>query len=469
MARRRLALLAAAAVAAALLVVMLVVALSPPRFPGPLPVEFPVELADGLPDTLADSWQHHQDERLRDRLGGLAALVAGDDPLLAACTGTRDPPPATVDDPVDTVRAGTEHVRELTLRDPVEVRLLDDAEMTAQVSELFGRRLDDRRLDLEQRTLTMLGAITPGTDLAGLRRDAFARQVSGFFAGSDRVIGVRTADPATLSVLERVVLAHEYEHALTFDHLGRPRADGADARRAASAVVEGSAVLAMRRYGDSLPRAERLRLREELLLRAQVEPLAGFSPYLRAELRFPYVEGMRYVCQRWRAGGWEAVDGAYADPPASTAAVLFPERHGEVPRRPAPLGEPGGGWQRARTDDFGAAQLEWLLLAPGADAAAALDRPRQRAAGWDGGALDVWTSEGRTALGLALVDRGQGPSLCDTVRDWYLAAFPQVRASGSAGRIELAGDHQQAVLVCRADQVRLGIAPDLAAAAAIAG
>ena len=33
-------------------------------------------------------------------------------------------------------------------------------------------------------------------------------------------------------------------------------------------------------------------------------------------------------------GGWEAVNALYQDPPPTTAAVLFPERHSEQPQQP---------------------------------------------------------------------------------------------------------------------------------------
>jgi hypothetical protein len=50
-------------------------------------------------------------------------------------------------------------------------------------------------------------------------------------------------------------------------------------------------------------------------------------------------------------------------------------------------------------------------------------------------------------------------------------AFPDARAGGSAldGGLELDGGAQDAVLRCTDDEVRLGIAPDLATAARVAG
>jgi hypothetical protein len=461
--RRVPSLVAAAAAAVAAVVLTLALALPGPRVPGPRYAQLTGELVGVWQDRL------REDALVGERLGGLSTVVPSDDPVLAACADPDRPVPAPAGaDQVDTVVAQVEALRGLESTEPVTIRLLDDTEMTAEVAGFLERRWDGERIALDHRVLTTLGAVGPGTDLAKLRVDAYADQVSGFFRGSDG-IAVRTGDAPALTPLERVVLAHEVEHALTFQNLGRPASRTADAARAASAVLEGSAVLAMRMYARTvLSGAERARVRADLLVRAQADPLAGFGPYLRAELRFPYRDGLRYVCQRWLEGGWEAVDAAFSDPPLTTAGVLFPDRHDDLPRRPAALGDPGEQWVRARAGDFGAAELMWLLAAPGGDESAAVGDPRQRAGAWDGGELVVWTRGGQTALGLALVDRGTGPSLCDSVRAWYAAAYPDATRTGDGRRTSYRDGAQQAVLSCDGDQVRLGIAPTGTGASAIA-
>jgi hypothetical protein len=457
---RRVALVAlASAVVAALVATTLLWA--PYRRPPP------------APETAVSPLPDPEEALLRERLGGLAGLVIGDDPQLQACADPGPVATATATEPVERVIAQVEAVRELTLDDPPEIRLLGDAEMTARVAEAFGDRAEQQRIDLDTRTLTALGAIAPGTDLARLRGEVFAQQVSGYHLGGEGLIGVRTGDPAALSPLERVVLAHELEHALSLAHLGRPADHGdaeetEDASRASAAVVEGSAAATMLQYATAaLTPAEQAALHDELLARASAHDLAGYSPYLRAELQFPYVAGLRYTCQRWLHGGWEAVADAYRDPPPSTAAVLFPERHDERPRQPEPLADPSSSWQRVRTSTFGAAELEWLLAAPGGNPGAALDRTRERVAAWDGGEQVVWAGDAGTVVGLALVDRGEGSPLCDTVRQWYAAAFPMAHEATHGARATFTAGRQDAVLACPGDQVRLGIGPTTADASAI--
>ncbi|MPZ26241.1 MAG: hypothetical protein GEV12_07245 [Micromonosporaceae bacterium] len=413
---------------------------------------------------------------LRERLGGLGSLLIGDDPLLQACADPGTAPPALAEPAsLAAVTAHTEALRRRELVESPDIQLLPDAEMTARVARSFRGRAEPAQVDLDTRALTGLGAIQPGTDLGSLRVDAFAEQVNGYHLGEQGVIGVRAADddPDRLRPLERVVLAHELEHALSFQHLGRPSdsRDGdesTDARLASAALVEGSATTTMLHYATAvLTPAQQAVLRGDLRLRAGQGALAGYSPYLLAELQFPYREGLRYTCRRWLAGGWDEVEAGYRDPPASTAAVLFPERHGEQPRRPATLADPGGPWEHARTSSFGAAELEWLLTAPGGEVSASLDQPRQRVSAWDGGELAVWTNGDATAVGLALVDRGGGPALCDTVRQWYAAAFPRASQEQDGTRVRFDGPRQDAVLACPGSQVRLGIAPTATVAATI--
>lgn len=408
-----------------------------------------------------------EDTLLRERLGGLASLVLPAGSAIEQCavpTGVvpEPPPDAGV---VDGLIAVTEELREHTLSEPIDVRVLDATAMADEVEERFAGRADPERIDLDTRVLTALGAIPAGADLADLRVVAFAEQVSGLHAGGDSLILLRAEDPGALSPLERTVLVHELEHAVTFQQLARPgehrdNGEHSDQRRASVAVVEGSATLVMLQFARSvLDPAERVALREELLERAHEDALAGYTPYLLSELRFPYTEGLQFICERWLAGGWEAVDAVYTDPPDSSVEILFPDRYGEEPEQPRRLGTLAAPWERARTTVLGAAELLWLFEAPGGDATRALADPRELVSDWGGGRLVVWTDADRSAIAVALVDRGG--ALCDSVKDWYTAAHPDAQVEVGPDRTTYLGQDQNAVIFCDEDEVRLGMAPEV--------
>jgi hypothetical protein len=110
--------------------------------------------------------------------------------------------------------------------------------------------------------------------------------------------------------------------------------------------------------------------------------LAKMPPILRESLMFPYDAGVRLVIQIYTAGGWKAVDAAFARPPASTEQVMHPEKY-TANEAPIVVDLPddiatkmGAGWKVGLEDTLGEFQLGvWLRgalkeVAPGNDAAA---------------------------------------------------------------------------------------------------
>lgn len=400
-----------------------------------------------------------------DVLGGLVTLVE-DDPL--GCLGDTALPQRDVGDDIEAIADRVSELRDLPFTEEVEDRFLDRAAMTELIRERFGGyNREDAARDI--RLLAALGAAPASADLRELRVDVFAEQVSGLHTGDDGRVWIRVDDPDELRPLEQVVAAHELQHAVADQQLGRPRQarDGdedADQRLASRAVVEGDAAFAMHLFAQtSLTAEEREDMRAQLRERAAEGGLAAYPHYLRDELRFPYVDGKDFVCDRYVDGGWEAVDALYTDPPASSSAILFPERYGEDPADPQALTGPGGRWERERDDAFGAAQLQWLFRAPGDDPDRSLADPLAAAAGWDGGRVRLWTSGPRSVVGLAFVQRPGEADLCDAVTDWYRAAFPTARFGQPTGdeALTAVGGSQTAVITCPADEVRVGIAPNL--------
>lgn len=427
---------------------------------------------------LREAERQEEERWLRRHLGGLAALVLDPPPAeLAACI-----PPERVEvgrpgDP-DEVARSLPALRGLEFEERIAPELLPPGEMARRVAESFRAADDPEALEVEARVLVALGAITPDVDLRHVRVEAFAEQVSGLYSGGrDEVLLRVDGEGGDLSPLERVVLAHEYEHALTHQRLGRPaetRAghEDADERRASQAVVEGSATLAMLQFSHAaLDSAERVELRRELVARAREGALEGHTPYLIAELQYPYTEGLALACERYAAGGWDAVDAEYADPPDSSLEVLLPERFpgGADPVAPPELRRPGGGWRQVAAEVFGAADLLWLLEAPNGDAGAALPRARERVAGWRGGRLVAWADGDRTVVGLALAQRSEAPSLCAALLAWRSAGWRAEAERAAPGTRLFTGAGRAVAVRCDGDGVRLAVAPGSSEALAVVG
>jgi hypothetical protein len=384
-----------------------------------------------------------------------------------------------IEDQVRAIAGQVERIRRLEFTEPVDPEFVTADASAARVRDLFLDEYTEAIGEAEARVLTALGAIPSGTNLRGLRAQILGQQVAGFYDPETGELVVRQAG-AELTLTDRVVLAHELDHALTDQALGLPvpddiRTGREDADQAVTALIEGDATLVMQLYAASVPFGEQLQGLDPSALAEAIrsqEGLAALPPYLQRELAFPYEEGLAFVCDLYQEGGWAAVDQAYRNPPDSTAEILFPERYraGESPLPTDVPGELPAPWQRTGEHQLGAAQLLWLFQAPGGDPAQALPDAREAAGEWAGGTVELWGDGPGAAMGIALADRPGGASLCQAVAEWYRRAFDD-DAERRGGRYELASDGptQDALVACLDDETRLAIAPDLETAAGLIG
>ncbi|MPZ86768.1 MAG: hypothetical protein GEU81_01620 [Nitriliruptorales bacterium] len=368
-----------------------------------------------------------------------------------------------------------EELRDLTFTDPPEPVVEAPGDFRAGLVERITAGYPEEEAELDRRILAALAAIPTETDLWRLAVDLVGDQSVGYYDSDTGEIVVRgDSDADELGTVEQVTLAHELEHALADQALGLPDTDSVDgdAARAALALVEGDAVVTMQQFAlSALEVGDQLALSLDPGMMASRAQLETYPAFLRDELLFPYTDGLAFVCGLYADGGWAAVDAAYADPPTTSAQVLYPERYTD--REPAAEvsapPHPGSGWDEVHTDSFGAAELRSLFAAPGGDPGAELDRPDERAAAWAGGTVTLWTAGQDSAVALRLVERPGHDGLCASVRDWYAAAQPDGGDAGPSGDEVLArsGDPQSGVVACTSDEVRVGIAPDLAEARAV--
>lgn len=417
------------------------------------------------------------------KVGGLAEALGGggpDLPGLDSFDPTACPPPTslevdrvdatTLEEQVEEVTAAVATIRDLPAAD-VDYEVLDGGEVAAEVDRILADEYPPEDADADQRTLTLLGAIAPGTDLVEVQRSLLTGQIAGFYDTDTKELVVRDEDGA-LEGEGLSALAHELTHALGDASLGLDIDDieSADAAAARSALVEGDASLAQLHFG--LLATDPLSLLQGADPEAQAEAQAaldGAPPFVADQLAYPYTYGLGFVCGEYAEGGWDAVDALYDGGPVTTAEILFPERLGAPVAEPAAPAAPGQGWSEVRSDALGAFDLLALAAAPGGDRDAALDEPLERAAAWDGGSYVLWSRGDESAMGAAFADTGDGIELCSTLEEYYTAAFPDAEVTADNGAAMVArGADQSAVLRCEGDEVRLGIAPDVETAQRVA-
>lgn len=415
---------------------------------------------------------------LEDLLGqGLGAGAPG-----AECaTGEVAPDPAAPDVDLDTgpstlVDEVTDQVAALRGLSPdgeLDVAFLGQEDFAARIAALVEEDLEGDAVDLDERVLGALGAVPDDVDLRRLTVDLLSSQAAGLYEPETGELVVLRG--ASLDGRAAAVVAHEVLHAIADDALGLPALDDpafdtdGDAALATLAVVEGDATLTMQQWTLA-----HLSLQDQLALAqagtAAQADLEGVPPFLVQQLEFPYLRGLSLACFLLRTGGWEAVDAAYASPPATTAQVLDPTHPGVV-GQPVSVAAPAG-WQQARTTTLGAAPLSWLVAAPDGDASAAAGESLADAAvqAWGGDQLRLWTDEDRSLVSWSLVDSGRGDvSLCEVVRDGWLA--PSFGSVDTVDGVAVAGSSGEvAAVACDGDRgdVVVSVAPDRETAVAVA-
>jgi hypothetical protein len=292
----------------------------------------------------------------------------------------------------DQIAHQVETTRELSPRAEVPLSFLDEDEMIEMLQALYTERYPATRL-LPYTTLGLLPA-TPPTIQANPAAGIYVPEQEQLYVAADQMVNNPEA---------QTLLAHAYVHALQDQHFDleamQERAGTIDAKLAIQALIEGDATLLTALYGyEDVTEANWGDLTTQIV-RAEnpdyEEALGNHRAWAQVQ-RFPNWEGRLFVEAVFEAGGWEAINGAYTNPPRSTEQILHPARYQEQPDDPALVVVPsledalGGGWTLAVEDTLGEL-ITGLYLGQ----TLTTDRAQQAADGWDGDTFVVWEEDER--------------------------------------------------------------------------
>ena len=304
--------------------------------------------------------------------------------------------------PAASLSAKAAAIREATaevLRETSELRKLpvlrqvrSGAQSRAEIEQMLIRNLNESATPEEtqaaETTMKKFGLAPADFQLRPFLVKLLAEQVAGYYDPKTQEFYL--ADWIDLDG-QRPVMAHELTHALQDQHFNLRRFEDwpkhdSDAELAAHALVEGDASYLMAQYVQRNPMRQLAFLKSMMSGGAAASEQIEQAPrVLREQMLFPYLQGMAWVMQVYKRGGWEAVSAAYKDLPKSSEQVLHEEKYAanELPRKvsvrdlSAALGR---GWRMADNDVWG----EWgcyLLLD---EFLQSEDVSRRAAAGWGG-------------------------------------------------------------------------------------
>lgn len=402
-----------------------------------------------------------------DDLGGLMPDAA----TLACLAGDAQPSLQGTPLPEDTgeiIQTIADQVAELRGFDGVDtaldLQLLGSDELAARVEAVTDEDYPEDEAALDDAILTTLGQLDPDQDLRDVYTSLLAEQVAGFYdPDTGELVAEADADPSPDQLL---IISHEVDHALGDRALGLPELDGddVDAILGRQGLVEGDASVLMQQWAIAhLGLANMFEMGTTPL---ETEALDAAPYVLQAQLTYPYVDGLEFVCHLWNRGGWAAVDAAYADPPTTSAEVLFPDRYGAGGAVDVTSPSAGGPWEVRRDTTWGAAELLWMLEAPGDDPARGPADARDRAADWAGGRQVTWQADGATMVALRAVQQ-PGGQLCASLGDWASTSWPDATTRAGDATTTWTTPDRVVDVRCDGDTVTVVIGPDEQAVAAV--
>lgn len=275
-------------------------------------------------------------------------------------------------------------------------------DVLAYISGALDEQFTEEEVARAMRLYTAFGFLPADYDLRAEMTKLYADQVGGFYDPETKELNVVLLNPNAqlgnqLPLLERVVYVHEYVHALQDQHfdltayLEDAEALSDDALLARLALVEGDATLAMSVYLQAEiernPLGASIALLTSSITSGNVTLPPGLPRVLGRELLFPYEEGLTFVQALYRHGGWDAVNAAYANPPATTEHILNPQSYlnGEQPLEVTLNPMALEGWALQEADVLGQFYLyEFLLQFMDATTA------REASRGWGGDAYQIY-------------------------------------------------------------------------------
>lgn len=349
---------------------------------------------------------------------------------------------------IESIEDFVEEVRGLEPLEDIDRRFPARADAVEQVKALYESEIPPELRQRLDRFYVAFDFLPPGSDYIDLYLSALEVQIGGFYNSVTKEMNtllLNGGEPGDeLPLLEQIIYAHEFTHALQDQHfdlteLDLLTADKPDQAQAVLALIEGDASLVMNLYMQALSARNPLGTTMQLLAQGFSTNTLFLPPDLpdiiTAELLSSYTDGAAFVGAIMADGGLEAVNAAFEPDnlPQSTEQILHPQKYldGEGPMTVmlnAPDLDPA--WETIWDTTFGEFYLREYLRT---------QVPRRQAvtvaAGWGGDHYQIYHNTETDQLAWLMHIEWDSAKDADEFTDAYVdflaSRFPDVLADNS--------------------------------------
>jgi hypothetical protein len=217
--------------------------------------------------------------------------------------------------------ARVEYVRGLEFERTVPVEIVTRSEFRNQTRSRNTTEANRLHQNVKWEAMFM---VNESTNAIRTQQSNTGAGVGGYYSpGQDRIVIV--SDNETSPEMNEITLAQELFHALQEREFNVSRYNQTTVERhnARDGIIEGDGNYVDHRY------QQRCEAEWDCLMPQGGQSAGGGDIHLGLyQVRFqPYSDGVVFVRDRYRDGGWDAVNAVYENPPASTEQTIHPERY----------------------------------------------------------------------------------------------------------------------------------------------
>ncbi len=300
--------------------------------------------------------------------------------LFFACSGSSGgeddfpeltPFPPAMEERLHEIRDKVAEIRGLPIHEEVREGLVTTEALQEYGRDQFAALEDEdaEQLEASEAMLVLMGLAPPGFTFADDYASDQAELIAGlYYFEADRLVlvGETTGE---LSIADELTLAHEYAHSLQdrefgLDEFGAEWIETELEEKGYSSygetlrcLIEGDAELTQRLYAEDVLGDD---WQEQLDAESvDDEPIDSDLPeFLLRSAAFNYGDCVSFVEALYEDGGWDAVNAAYDDPPATQEQILdvdkYKEREIASGPKPDSLEDDLNGWSALFGGQFGA-------------------------------------------------------------------------------------------------------------------